>query len=169
MAKMRDHHNGGAQANEGPHFTHERKRKLLKSSFTSDLVQMWFVENFMYKSMQVLSFTTSPTWEGPAGLWKSAKSCRQGCVRRETSHSPFYYSLSHKNEDSNAAKDQNSCVIQQQMEALNCFKGVFSHARVNFGCFTSQMAGLILASRQKAGFCLKELSEAAVAGFEVLR
>lgn len=127
MAKMRDHRNRGAHANESPHFAHERKRKLLKRSFTSDLVQVWFVEDLpvIYKSVKVLSFILSHTWKGPAGRWKSAKSCRQGCVRCETALSPFYYLLSHKNEDSNAAKIKTVVLFCNKWKHLNALKEFF--------------------------------------------
>lgn len=52
-----------------------------------------WVEDCAWRSMKVLSFNMSHMWEGPTGLWKSAKSPYKVAARVKKPHFPFYYPL----------------------------------------------------------------------------
>lgn len=133
--QKRDHHNRGM-----PTHTHTHTRgPALRTWKEKEKLYVWsgwkavsggagWVEDCAWRSMKVLGFNVSHVWEGPTGLWKSAKSCCQDYSRYETSHSPFYYPLSHIFKDLNAAKEPETDWLLSnnlaQMEAITCYKFV---------------------------------------------
>lgn len=98
-SKKRDHHNGGVATRTRACTAYMKGTEGLKG----DALRLIWLKGGLWRggvggglrlrSMKVLSFNMSRMWEAPTGLWKSAKSCCQGCSRWEIPHSPFYYTV----------------------------------------------------------------------------
>lgn len=128
----RDHHSGGVHTHAHTQYMKGRGGALCLIWLKAVSGGAGWVEDCAWRSMKVLSCNMSHRREGPTGLWKSAKSCCQDCSRCETTHSSFYYPLSHIYKDSNPAKEQETDPLIQklspkwkQLHAINVSRHVW--------------------------------------------